>query len=389
MWHVPHRMLAVVTAVLSLLLSTACLPAAAETTTAVSNAHRWIQAEAENPRTTADMRVDLALGLALSGADPAALAPTLQLISRGPGKTPTTGQAVKLLLLAAMTGRDVHAFGTGADGVPIDVRALTLAAVNPDGSMRDSSGRANTFTHALGVVALARTGGVPRAAVDHLLRQQCPEGFVSLLPGSGSCDQDHGAASLDTTAIAIHAFIALSGSDPALASAADKAAQWLAAQQGSDGGFGMGPGQPANANTTGLAAAALRASGLTAAADSGRAWIEQQQLGSGPDAGAIAYDAATLSQRAPDAPIPASARASWQLAGAQAIAAFAPAPFATACVGCTAATSEILSPATAPAGSSTAPAPSTSAVWPWVLAGVVGAGLGVAGVLWLVRQRRR
>lgn len=196
------------------------------------------------------------------------------------------GAVAKLILVADTMDRDSTDFG-GAD-----LPAMLLERQSPDGRFSDlgAGDYSNGITQALSIIALSRVGPeVPSAAVDLLVETQCPGGGVpaELEAADAACVGD-----VDTTAIVFQAFDAAGRSEAAAA-----AIEFLAAEQGQDGAFtatGSDGGEPApNANSTGVAAAALRLAGETQAGAAATSWLIQRQVGADSDdraRGAIAFD---------------------------------------------------------------------------------------------------
>lgn len=270
----------------------------------------------------------------------------------------------KTLLLEAVTGTDVS---PGYD-LEADLRGL----MEPDG---DDAGRfsdtdllgygnyANGIGQALAVLALDRTaGGAPAAAVDYLLDQQCSDGSFRLYHfgyvlsfdpyetvDSHTCT-DPAEGDPDATAFALQALLEV-GATSEVNAAVEAAADHLLDQQQPSGGF-LGTGA-VNSNTTGLAAAALRAAGETAAADAGAAFLATLQDATCAELGALAYDQAGFAAGI------AADRSQWTRATAQGalglglpsyggIGVVAPAPAGLAPIACP-------SPPTSPTISTSAP----------------------------------
>ena len=181
---------------------------------------------------------------------------------------------------------------------------------------------ANGIGQALAILALDRTaGGVPSEAVDYLLDQQCSDGSFRLYQfgyvlsfgpppvtvTTHSCE-DPAEGDADATAFALQALLAVPSSTAVSDAVSGAVAFLLGQQQGSGGFFGTGA---VNSNTTGLAAAALRAAGEDDAADAGAAFLAALQSDACDEFGAIAYD-----QSAFDAGIAAD-RGQWTRASAQ------------------------------------------------------------------------
>ncbi|MFI5837984.1 prenyltransferase/squalene oxidase repeat-containing protein [Micromonospora sp. NPDC051300] len=255
------------------------------------------------------------------------------------------GATAKLLYAASAAGADPTHFGG------YDLRAETLSLIsgadtgNQQGRVTsrvttDSGPDAsNTFDQSFAVLGLARGGAVPQDTVDFLIRQQCASGGFRLYPDtadgpSPSCDEQPGAVlDVDSTAMAVQALLSAAddGADRA-AGAARKGADWLVAQQHTDGSFGgSGPTTGANSNSTGLAGQALAAAGLdTEAARAAAALTALQLTGANggkaaADAGAIAYNADGFTT-AVSAGISDTDRDQWRRATAQALLGLAQVP---------------------------------------------------------------
>lgn len=250
------------------------------------------------------------------------------------------GPLAKLTLLAALAGRDLLQPLASGLVLETELRSLMSTGGQP-GRFSDRNPHApdvsNTFGHALAVLALSHSeAGVPGAAVGHLLDQQCPDGgFRLFVDRTAGCD-DTALSDADTTAVALQALAAVPRSQP-VADALGRGLGWLLARQRPDGSFGgSGPNVAPNANSTGLAAHALRSLGRPAEADRAAGWIadslqlQPDLVASGPaasDVGAIAYQpearAAALSTG-----ITAGVRDQWRRATVQAVLAFSAAPLA-------------------------------------------------------------
>lgn len=227
-----------------------------------------------------------------------------------------SGATAKLLYAAVITDSDPSAFGE------YDLRQETLDLVaGPElglenGRVKDkvdppATDNSNTFAQSLAVLGLARSGEVPRNAVDFLMDQQCAAGGFRLYPyafgGSevtGDCDEQGADAVLDpdSTGMAVQAlFAAADKGTPGATEAARKGVEWLAEQQRADGSFGgSGPTAAPNTNSTGLAGQALAAGGEQGAAKRAADWVLDHQLSAenggkaADDSGAIAYNGESL-----------------------------------------------------------------------------------------------
>ncbi len=329
--------------------------AADEPPGAADRAARWLASQVTAGTVTTGgvpdpgLAADVALALTAVGRQDAsadALArgllerPTAYTAPSGSGQV-VAGATAKLALLAGARALDP----TDIAGVDLiaDLRSTMVEAAGAadDGRFRDRpptavptlADRSNTFTQAFGVLALTRRGPAPVAAIDHLLAQQCPGGaFRLFLTGGRGCTTD-AAADVDATALAVMALDAVpAGVSTAAPPAVDRALGALEARQGADGSFtSSGPGATANANSTGLAAHALRIGGRTGAADRAAAWLQTLQLGCSPvagDDGAVAFSPGALAAAAGG--VPSTGRDQFRRATSQAILAFDAAPLGTA-----------------------------------------------------------
>ncbi len=148
-----------------------------------------------------------------------------------------------------------------ATASPIQGRLVDFSTKNgtPDGQ-----DYANTLGQSYAAHALDAVGSDKTAAVtDFLLKQQCASGFFRLgfsakSASNQSCVEGTDAPDTDATAIAVLELQAQSADRPAVAAAIAKAKAWLTSRQRCDGSFGGGTATEAsNANSTGLAAAAI------------------------------------------------------------------------------------------------------------------------------------
>lgn len=348
----------------ALLFSAAGIAPATAAPAPVSAAASWLSREVTTPGTKPGAGVDtgliadMALAQAADPSQPVQLASTLRILDGSSGQGDVkTGMAIKLLLLAATTGQDPHSFTTDpSTHKRVDLRTLAESRVSTtpgtEGAFLDTAARpdsyVNSFQQSLGVIAMARTGGVSSGAITFLLRQQCSAGYVRIqVSASTTCDQDGSSGSVDATAVALQAFLTVrnaGASIPGLDAGIEHATAYLVGEQHSDGGFPSDKGIPqSNSNSTGLAAQALRAVGKQAEADKASAFITSLQLTTGSDAGAIAYDAAALKQ-APGGVIPGAMRGQWRLATAQAALGLGAPMLGTLCAGCTDAKATVAAP---------------------------------------------
>ncbi|MEO8518456.1 MAG: prenyltransferase/squalene oxidase repeat-containing protein [Dermatophilaceae bacterium] len=217
---------------------------------------------------------DVALGLAATGGQPAALAKVLTYLdTHGAAYVhgdPSTGEKAgahyagstgKLALVAKATGKDPSSFGG------FDLISELSALMAKDGRFRDDS-KFGDYSNPLGqsfdILALKRGApeGAPKAAIDMLLTAQCPDGgFAESFPKAGAAC----SSSPDATGLALQALVATDTGCPAV-----KALSWLTAHQQADGSFAnkaVDPSKPevANVNSTAYAALGLVAGGKSTA----------------------------------------------------------------------------------------------------------------------------
>ncbi|MFD7989089.1 prenyltransferase/squalene oxidase repeat-containing protein [Kitasatospora indigofera] len=168
------------------------------------------------------------------------------------------------------------------------------------------------WRQSLALAALAAVKAVPAdSAVGWLTGQQCADGGWPSFRADTATACDAATEDSNATAVAVQALAALGGHQDAV----DKGVQWLKANQNADGSWAYNPGNPGDANSTGLAVTALIAAKADPAtvARSGRSGYDGLalfQLGCAAPAdqrGAFAYQ-----------PDPAGALAANALASAQA-----------------------------------------------------------------------
>lgn len=245
------------------------------------------------------------------------------------------GPFAKTLLFADVIGANVKRFGGHNVRAELVDRMAGDGAGFEAGRVRDKSrfgDFSNTFAQSYAVLGMARTGGVPQAMVDYLVKQQCSDGYFRLSEVVGeTCDDSGSAADVDATALAVQALLA--AKDDAMVDLAtiDAAASWLRQAQRDNGGFSGGTSTPSvNSNSTGLAAQALNALGFDRPAAQAGDFVETLQLTKANtegrarnDIGAIAYDKAGLKDGLKNG-IQKLERDQFRRATAQAVFAFAP-----------------------------------------------------------------
>lgn len=301
------------------------------------------------------LTIDTMMALAATRSQPAALGAAADAVAANirkynsaeewgmPGSR-IAGATAKVLFASVAAGRTPTSFGG------LDMRAETLDLIagadagDDAGRIRDkltgSPDSSNAFGQSLAVLGLARSGGVPQAAVDFLIKQQCPSGGFRLFPvqlgSTGATCQDTPTTVLDpdSTGMAVQALLsaAAESRSAGAAAAAKKGADWLKSKQRADGSFGgSGPTEASNTNSTGLAGQALRAAGHSAEADRAAAWVAKYQItadnagAATKDVGTIAYNEEALTSARAEG-IPDFQRDQWRRATPQALLVLAGVP---------------------------------------------------------------
>ena len=258
------------------------------------------------------------------------------------------GPTAALLNVAVVTGDDPRSYGHGRyarGGNAYDMRGEVLDLIasprsKQPGRLQDrgtGSDSTNMFSQSLAVIGLARSGGGHEAALTFLRSQQCGAGYFRMFYNDGkSCSAAGGQPDIDGTAIATQALVAARASGTSgLDGAISRASEWLSRVQRPNGSFGgVGSSEPPNANSTGLAAQALHATGAKAAYRKARKWVAALQVKAqraggtqiAAEVGAFAYNPDSLRQ-ARRSGIDNSARDQWRRASAQAVYALAPVPY--------------------------------------------------------------
>jgi hypothetical protein len=168
----------------------------------------------------------------------------------------------------------------------------------------------NTIGQSFVVRALSLAGSdLAGVTARYLLRQQCARGFFAGALGSADtvCATGGGSGtgpSVDATALAVHALIVADRRDVVrhrrVHRALVAAEAWLVRKQRAGGAFSADG--VANANSTGLAAAALAALGRDRRADRAAEWLRARQVtralaqdgALGGERGAVAFDRAAF-----------------------------------------------------------------------------------------------
>ncbi len=295
--------------------------------------------------------------------------------SSGTDTVTDAGATGKTLLTLRSMGRSSTVGGTDLETVLRGLMETTGAQAGrfsddvPDPAWNASNG----FGQALSMLGLSLTsGGVPSAAVDFLVAQQCPAGGFRLGYDAAAGCTDDGQADTDATGLSLQALLSVPRT-PAVQSSLERGITWLLAIQQSDGSFaGTGPTASPNANSSGIIAQFLRAAGVTAAADLAAASITSLQLtptntAGTPAAGAqgaIAYNPSGLAAALTDG-ITAQMGDQWRRATAQAVLALGLAPYGLQDVDPVTTTTSTSTSTTAPTSSSTTvPETTTTAITP-------------------------
>lgn len=269
-----RRVLVALVAMVAVLVAAACEPVhpvRVPYQTPADDAAAWIAADvAANGHThTAGMQADVILALAATAGDrEVAEAVLAELEAATPGYVQPSGffnpGAAGKVLLAVQAVRF-----NGNDFAGLDLEALLRGSLITEGENAGRFGAASLFNQTLATMALARTPGkAPASAGAWIADQQCPDGSFSW----GNCS----FADADHTSMAVQAMAAAGGQQQAVADGIS----WLLDHQLDDGGFNAGSGD-SNANSTGLAAQALRIGGHHDAADEAADWVRSIQKSDG------------------------------------------------------------------------------------------------------------
>ncbi|MEV7026107.1 prenyltransferase/squalene oxidase repeat-containing protein, partial [Kitasatospora sp. NPDC093558] len=141
---------------------------------------------------------------------------------------------------------------TGAAAAPAlaDTPSPSATAAAPEGLYgKGDPTYDGVWRQSLALTALAAAKVTPAdSAVAWLTGQQCEDGgWPSYRAAGAACDAK--AEDSNATAVALQALAALGGHQDAV----DKGVQWLKANQNADGSWAYNPGNPGDANSTGLA----------------------------------------------------------------------------------------------------------------------------------------
>lgn len=182
----------------------------------------------------------------------------------GTGGEAYAGAHAKLAVAARVQGKNPKSFAG------VDLIAGLKALQAPSGRFADRSqfgDFSNAFTQSYALFAL----GKDARGTAYLAGSQCPDGGFPVTFETSPCVSD-----VDATAIVIQAL-------RAQGKPVGNAVTWLKSKQQPDGGFPSAQGG-SNANSTGLAAQVLRDRAA-------RDFLKSLQVRTGPEAGAIAFDA--------------------------------------------------------------------------------------------------
>jgi hypothetical protein len=250
-----------------------------------------------------------------------------------PGTEVYAGSVAKAAVTAKALGAKPRSYG-GANLIK-QLHGTVTPSGPAKGRIRDTSqygDYANTIGQAYAVRALSaahspKTGSVVR----FLLAQQCAGGYFRLYfaaptattQGCVAGDPATSAPDTDATAVALMSLDSLRKPNAKVRNAIKKATRWLKRQQRANGSFVGGPTTSTpNANSTGLAGAALGELGACQQARKAARWVKRLQVAKPSGAlkgqkGAIAYDRAALTA-ATTAGITDANRDQWRRATAQA-----------------------------------------------------------------------
>lgn len=318
--HTHHRVTVTMLFTVALLLSTIGAGLATPTEDPTKAAAGWLTTQlADGERVTVQFgedvfdspgpTADVLFALAAAGVASGTIADIAAWFDQASTVASYTGDGVdevyagatgKLLVVVATVNGDPRNFGDR------DLVAQLVGLRQPDGRFGDTSAFgdfSSTLTQAFAVIGLHRTAPGELAAEDvqFLLDQQCDDGGFRFSPDAEDC-----VSNVDTTGMVVQALAAVGGQDAAVADAV----VWLLGIQEDNGGFAGGD-EPANANSTALAALALELGGEQDAVLEARAFILSLQRSCDDDEpGAI--------QSMPDSPgdlVLATSQSVWGLTG--------------------------------------------------------------------------
>ncbi|MFS7880169.1 prenyltransferase/squalene oxidase repeat-containing protein [Streptomyces asiaticus] len=150
------------------------------------------------------------------------------------------------------------------------------------------------WRQSLALLAQDAVGVTPaKSAIDWLAGQGCADGGFAAYRAdtSKACDPKKGEFT-DATAAAVQALAAVGGRSGTV----EKGIGWLKRHQNADGGWGMNPGGPSDANSTAAAVGAFAATGqdpakVTSASGKGAAGEGAADKGAAGEGGKTPYDA--------------------------------------------------------------------------------------------------
>lgn len=259
------------------------------------------------------------------------------------------GSAAKAIAMAQVAGRDATSFGgndlqTVVEGTvgtqaPIVGRVQNVGETDyePPYGPVDSL---NVISQSWAARGLTGQGSALADEVtSFLLQQQCSAGFfrekltVDKSAPQQGCVAGTDSGSVDTTALTVINILDTPEASAPAKGAAYLAASWLRKQQAADGSFAAGALGP-NANSTGLAAWALAATGYDGAARRAASWLRGLQVADlapcattlAPENGAIAYKPADLAAARTAGGIAVAARDGFRRASVQSVPALAYVP---------------------------------------------------------------
>jgi hypothetical protein len=248
------------------------------------------------------------------------------------------GPLAKAATFAQSAAKDPTSYGNVNLVSRLEERTADASAGATAGRISDNS-QFGDFANVVGQSYAARALSLAKskdahAAVDFLLKQQCPSGFFRLnfdKPASTNQSCVEGAAGSeadpDVTSLAVINLVATRDNSAAVKDALSKAGAWLAQRQRGSGAVRGGSGtQVINTNSTSLAGYALGLLNNQEAAQKAAVWVRKLQpvdkykcrTALTKDTGAVAYRKEAFTA-AKTSGISADARDQWRRATAQAV----------------------------------------------------------------------
>ncbi|NSC21477.1 terpene cyclase/mutase family protein [Streptomyces albus subsp. chlorinus] len=178
-----------------------------------------------------------------------------------PRRRATVLTAATVLCATAAPVASAATAASAAAGAPAAAVAPAVKPKLPDGLYGTADPSYDgVWRQSMALLALDGAGAVPaKKAVDWLTEQQCADGsFTAYRADPGKkCDPDTTPSDTNATALAAQALAAVGGRSEAVREAVD----WLVSVQNKDGGWGMAPRSPSDANSVSVVIGALHAAG--------------------------------------------------------------------------------------------------------------------------------